>query len=98
MKKNEFISVVQDRANKKVGENGKGFTKDDIAKAIDAICEAIMDVTTAGDTVTLQNIGKFSVVEKAARSGVSPLGGSWSVPAHKEVAFKMSSVLKESLK
>ena len=78
-----------------IAEHNTFETKKAAGEVLDILITAITDNLTAGNTVYLgQNIGGFSVKDRAARNGVNPsTGEALAIPAKKVVKFKASAKL-----
>lgn len=75
-----------------------GTTKADAARCLDAIGDIITTALSNGDEVTLPNIGKLAVVQKAERQGRNPrTGETKTIPAQKALKFKVASALKTAI-
>jgi DNA-binding protein HU-beta len=71
-------------------------------KNVDAILTAFTLVTmkslSQGEEVTIQDIGKLSVKERAARTGRNPATGETiQIAAGRTVTFKAAKALKDAL-
>lgn len=76
-----------------------GFTQKDVTVVVDAMIEAVTETVAAGEDVKISGLGKFSVTERAARSGRNPqTGEAIEIPATKALKFKASSTLKAAVK
>jgi DNA-binding protein HU-beta len=53
-----------------------GLARDDAAKAIDAMLTAVTNTLGRGEDVTIPGFGKFSTVQRAARTGRNPATGA----------------------
>jgi len=88
MNKKELIAAV---AGKMETSNAEA------ARTLDTVMTAITEGVESGEVV-LPGIGKLVVVDTAARSGVTRLGGdekAWSKPAGKTVKLRLSKAGKE---
>jgi DNA-binding protein HU-beta len=68
--KQEFVDRVASRS---------GLSKQDAAKAVDAVLDSITDALKGGDTVSFTGFGKFTTQNRAARMGVNPRNPSQKV-------------------
>jgi DNA-binding protein HU-beta len=69
---------------------------DEAAKVFDKVTEVIAAAVKSGEDVTLGNLGKFVVVERAARKGRNlQTGEVIDIPACKVVKFKPSAAAKK---
>jgi DNA-binding protein HU-beta len=89
--KQEFVDRVASRS---------GLSKQDAAKAVDAVLDSITDALKGGDTVSFTGFGKFSTQSRAARMGVNPRNPSQKVhiPASTVPKFSAGSQLKSAVK
>jgi DNA-binding protein HU-beta len=89
--KAEFVDKVADKA---------GLSKRDAGSAVDAVLSSIQDALKRGDDVVFTGFGKFSVQNRAARTGVNPRNPSQKVqiPAAKVPKFSAGSGLKSAVK
>lgn len=70
-----------------------GHTKQQAKDIIDVVSQAVMDELYCTGSVTFGSWGKFSLVNKPEKKGVSKFSGTekeWVVPAHLEVGFRES--------
>jgi len=87
MNKSELTSAAAEKS---------GLTKNDTAKALDAILDAIKSAVAKGEEVQLMGFGSFGVTERAAKKGFNPkTKQAIDIPASKAVRFKVGSALKE---
>lgn len=91
MTKQEFVDRVASRS---------GLSKQDAAKAVDAVLDSITDALKSGDTVSFTGFGKFSTQHRAARMGVNPRnpGQKVHIPASTVPKFSAGSQLKSAVK
>lgn len=90
MNKKEVITSLSEKT---------GLTKKDCELVLDALTEAVTEGLCAGEVVSLPGLGKFSVAERAARTGRNPqTGEEISIDATCAPKFKVSGVLKETVK
>lgn len=61
-------------------------------RVLGSVVDAIKDILLNGNSCDIKGFGKFEVVHKAERSGVS-LGKEWSKPAHMAPKFSVSPSL-----
>jgi len=74
-------------------------TNKEAAAVTEGICSAIVKELEEGNEVVLPEIGKFSVVDTAARKGRNPqTGEEIQIPAGKRVKFSAKKALKEAIK
>lgn len=75
-----------------------GQTKANAKNSVDAALAAISNELAAGNEVSLNGFGKFTVKDRAARMGRNPAtGAEVQIPASKAVAFKAGKGLKDRL-
>ena len=74
-------------------------TKKAAGECLDAFVEVVMEALAEGTDVKISGFGTFSVVERAARTGVNPqTGEKIQIEASKAPKFKAASALKEAVK
>jgi DNA-binding protein HU-beta len=88
--KTEFVSRVAERAD---------ISNAQADQAVRAVLEVISDALKTGEDVAFAGFGKFSVSERAARTGVNPQDPSKKVqiPARTVPRFTPGAVLKEAV-
>ncbi|MFY7777334.1 MAG: HU family DNA-binding protein [Elstera sp.] len=75
-----------------------GLSKQDSAKAIDAVFDAITGALKAGDEVRLVGFGTFAVSERAASEGRNPrTGEKIQISASKQPKFKAGKGLRDAV-
>lgn len=90
MTKAEFV----DRLSKK-GET----TKKQAAEALEMVFGAIKDELVKGEQISIPGFGKFSVVERAARTGINPrTKKKINIKATKAPKFTAAKAFKEAVK
>ena len=90
MTKQEFVDLVAAKSD---------LSKKDAGKAVDAVLDAITGALKSGKDVTFTGFGKFSVANRAARTGVNPrTGEKLSIAASKVPKFSPGSALKQAIK
>ena len=90
MTKAEFVD--------KLAEKGE-TTKKHASEAIEMVFGAIKDVLVSGDEVSIPGFGKFSIVTRKARSGITPRTiEKISIDATKAPKCSAAKALKESIK
>ena len=84
MTKQEFVDRVADKS---------GLSKRDAAEAVDAFLDTITDVLRGRGEVAFTGFGKFTVQDRAARTGVNPRNPSEKVqiPATRVPKFSAES-------
>lgn len=76
-----------------------GLSKRDAGEAVDAVLNSIADALKAGNDVTFTGFGKFSVANRAARTGVNPRTGErLSIAATRVPKFTPGSALKQAVR
>ncbi len=89
MNKTEMIAKVAAEAN---------LTKDQAAKAVNAVFASMTDALKGGDKVQLIGFGTFSVKECAAKEAKNPRTGTKiKVPATKRPKFTAGQALKDAV-
>jgi len=89
MTKAELVSAMADAA---------GITHLAAADALDAFVSVVTATLRTGDAVTLPDLGKLSVSDRAARQGVNPATGERiQIAASKAAKFSASAKLKRAL-
>ncbi len=89
MNKSDLIAKVAESTD---------LSKKDVAKAVDAVFDAISEALQKGDKVQLVGFGNFEVRERAARKGRNPqTGEEIDIPASKVPAFKPGKALREGI-
>lgn len=90
MTKQEFVDMVASKS---------GLSKRDAGEAVDAVLNSITDALRAGNDVTFTGFGKFSVANRAARTGVNPRTGErLMIAASKVPKFSPGSALKQAVR
>ncbi len=90
MNKTELINAIAEKA---------GLTKTQAKDALDAAVEAIGAALAENDKVAILGFGTFSVVEKAARTGINPQTKQQiTIAARKNIKFKAGSELTAKVK
>jgi DNA-binding protein HU-beta len=88
--KSELVDQVADRAE---------LTRQDAARAVDAVLATVQDALHRGSEITLSGFGKFHVGERAARQGVNPRTGERiQIAASRIPRFTAGSGLKSAVK
>jgi DNA-binding protein HU-beta len=88
--KTEFVSKIADTAELSSAEAGR---------VVGAVLKEIEDALARGDDVAFAGFGKFSVSQRAARTGVNPQDPSKKVqiPARRVPRFTPGAVLKQTV-
>jgi DNA-binding protein HU-beta len=88
--KSELVDQVADRAS---------LTRQDAARAVDAVLATVEDALRRGSEVALSGFGKFHVGERGAREGVNPRTGQRiQIAASRVPRFTAGSGLKNAVK
>ena len=89
MNKQELIGAVAETA---------GLSKNDAAKAVEGVFEAISATLKKGDEVRLVGFGTFSVSKRKASTGRNPRTGEpMTIKASSQPKFKAGKGLKDSV-
>ena len=89
MTKAELVKKIATKTN---------LTNAQAEAALAATIETITTQLAAGNAIQLTGIGRFSVKERAARTGRNPrTGAALTIPACKVVTFTASQALKRTL-
>ena len=89
MNKAELIDAVAAAAD---------LSKNDAAKAVEAVTGAIASTLSKGDQVAIIGFGTFAVKHRAARAGRNPkTGETIHIPASNVPAFKAGKALKDAV-
>jgi DNA-binding protein HU-beta len=91
MNRQEFVAEVSRRTN---------LNRHDADRAVQAFLDIVSDQLKRGGDVSFTGFGKFTVAERAARTGVNPRNPSEKVeiPAARVPKFSAGSALKASVK
>lgn len=82
----------------KMAEKGQ-ITKKQAAENLEMVFETIADELAGGSEVSIPGFGKFSVVERAARTGINPqTKKKIKIKATKAPKFSAAKALKEAVK
>jgi DNA-binding protein HU-beta len=89
MNKQQLIDAAADNAD---------ISKNDMARALDALTDTIADALKAGEKVALTGFGSFEVRDRAARTARNPqTGETIQVAASRAPAFKAGKALKDAV-
>jgi DNA-binding protein HU-beta len=90
MNKSEFVSRVAKKT---------GMTTAEAQRVVQAVLDEVSDALKSGEDVAFAGFGKFTVSQRAARTGVNPQDPSKKVqiPARKVPRFTPGAVLKEAV-
>jgi DNA-binding protein HU-beta len=87
MNKAELVEAAAEQA---------GLSRSDVAKAVDATIDTIVDTVRRGEKVTITGFGNFERRERSARTARNPqTGEQMQVPASKAPAFKAGKSFKD---
>jgi DNA-binding protein HU-beta len=88
--KTEFVSRVAKRSDMSAAEAGR---------LVQAFLDEVSDALKSGEAVAFAGFGKFSVSDRAERTGVNPQDPSKKVviPARRVPRFTPGAVLKEAV-
>jgi DNA-binding protein HU-beta len=91
MNRQEFVGEISRRTN---------LNRHDADRAVQAFLDIVSDQLKRGGDVSFTGFGKFTVAERAARTGVNPRNPSEKVeiPAARVPKFSAGSALKASVK
>jgi len=88
--KSELVDQVADRAE---------LTRQDAARAVEAVLATVEDALRRGSEITLSGFGKFHVGQRGARQGVNPRTGERiQIAATRIPRFTAGSGLKSAVK
>jgi DNA-binding protein HU-beta len=89
MTKNELAEAIAERADLGIGQ---------ARNVVDTVIATVSDELARGGEVALAGFGKFSVSQRAARTGRNPATGQTiNIPASKAARFSAASALKKRL-
>ena len=87
--KKDFIAEMASRCE---------ISKVDATEQYTNVFDILFSLLSEGNDVSIPDLGKFEIKERAERTGRNPATGeSITIPAKKAVAFKVSKVLKENV-
>jgi DNA-binding protein HU-beta len=90
MNKSELVDAVA---------SDSGLTRADASRAVESFVTIVNKTLKKGDEVALTGFGKFSVVKRAARTGVNPrTGEKVKIKASKAPKFTAGATLKQNVK
>lgn len=90
MTKKELIAAMAEKTEQ---------TKKDTEVMLNTLIDVISETLSNGEEVAIAGLGKFTVRERAARSGRNPqTGETIEIAASKAPAFKASKTLKDAIK
>lgn len=90
MTKNDMIQMIY--------ESNDTLTKKAVDEVVNAVFNSISDALEKGDAVDIHGFGKFEIRERSERTGINPMTKEKiTVPASKNVKFKMSKSLKDKV-
>jgi DNA-binding protein HU-beta len=89
MNKQELVGAVAEQT---------GLAKNDAAKAVDAVFEAVTSELKKGGDVRLVGFGTFSVTKRKASTGRNPrTGETMTIKASSQPKFKAGKGLKDAV-
>jgi DNA-binding protein HU-beta len=89
MNKSELIDAVAKQA---------GLSKVDGGRAVDALIDTVQATLQKGDEVAITGFGKFSVINRGARTGRNPATGETiKIKASKSPKFAPGATLKQAV-
>ena len=75
-----------------------GFTKKEAAELTDVLFDSIKNTLSRGEKVKISGFGKFSIRDKASRTGRNPqTGAAMKIASRRVLTFRPSQVLKEDI-
>jgi DNA-binding protein HU-beta len=90
MNKSELVDAIA---------TDSGLTRADSARAVESLVVVVNKTLKNGDEVSITGFGKFSVVKRAARTGVNPrTGEKVKIKASKAPKFTAGATLKQNVK
>jgi DNA-binding protein HU-beta len=90
MNKSELVDAIA---------SDSGLTRADSARAVESLVGVVNKTLKKGDEVSITGFGKFSVVKRAARTGVNPrTGEKVKIKASKAPKFTAGATLKQNVK
>ena len=88
MTKLELVNKIAEKTN---------LSKKQVAAALDALIDTIIEELKAGERIAISNLGTFEVRERAARTGKNPrTGEAIEIAAKRIPAFKAAKALKDA--
>ncbi len=92
------MAVLNKKALVETIAEEKGYTKKEAGELVDLIIDTMVSTLKEGETVDLPGFGKFSVKERAARTGVNPATKQKiEIAATKVPGFKAAKALKDAV-
>lgn len=89
MQKSEFITNIADKT---------GLTKKDVAAAIDAYHDTVIEALKNGESVPLKGFGTYTTTARKERTGRNPQTREpMTIPASVAFCFKPSQSVKSEL-
>lgn len=90
MNKAQLIDAVRDRCD--------DLTRKEVNEVIDAFINTVQDTVADGTDVNLTGFGRFTHIQRAARTGRNPqTGDSIRIPASRQPSFKPGKAFKDQL-
>jgi len=94
MKKDLIAKVAE-----KMTTDERKYTKKEASIALDGVIGTLIDVITSGEEVKINGFGSFIIKDVAERQAMNmQTNEKCIVPAHKVVKFRVSKVLKDTVK
>lgn len=85
----EFISRIS---------GDSGIPRKDVERVLDSVGKTVQSALASGDTVALPGVGKLSVADRAARTGMNPAtGAKVDIPAKRVAKLKAGAELTRAL-
>lgn len=95
MTKQELIAAINKAST---SHYDAGVSKTVVEAVLDTLNEVVTECIDNGDEVTLPGLGKFSVKDKAARTGRNPATGEEiQIPAKRVPHFSAAKALKDAV-
>ncbi|RMF19920.1 MAG: HU family DNA-binding protein [Gammaproteobacteria bacterium] len=89
MKKTDLAAAIADRT---------GLSRSKSREVLTALTDTMMWTLTRGEDVALTRFGRFSIVDRPARSGRHPqTGAPMRIEAHRAVVFRPGKALREAV-
>ena len=96
MNKNQLIDALITKHHQK--REMCLISKADMTAVVEGLSDIVHEQLARGEEITLPGVGKFTVTERAARTGRNPqTGEALEIPASRQPKFKAAKVLKEAV-
>jgi DNA-binding protein HU-beta len=90
MNKAQLIDAVRERCG--------DMTRKQVSEVIDAFTDTVQQTVADGTDVNLTGFGRFTYIERAARTGRNPqTGATINIPASRQPSFKPGKGFKDHL-